>query len=174
MERNQNHWSLVSVQQYSSDHLLPNQCCANFQHTWPVGYACICACSYIYCNVVWYPFPYINSMLYIIADLERCPKSICVYKRKRAGVLWIECDSYHQWFHIRWVKLTKKDAGSMTQWSCVNLTVPIIKNCPCNNFIINMIMYYSLLFADLPQSFMYTNNLFHWFYHNTVMIIYIL
>ena len=55
-------------------------------------------------------------------DKEKCPSSVCGYKRERAGTPWVICTNCEQWYHCRCVGLTKKRAEELPEWCCKNCT----------------------------------------------------
>ncbi|XP_064393011.1 uncharacterized protein LOC135340449 isoform X3 [Halichondria panicea] len=51
-------------------------------------------------------------------DKEQCPKYVCVYKRVPRASTMIACHTCDQWFHIKCVSLSQKEAGKIAQWHC--------------------------------------------------------
>lgn len=43
-------------------------------------------------------------------EKEQCPPGRCVMKRANKRTWWVQCVQCTQWYHIRCVKLTKKEA----------------------------------------------------------------
>ena len=39
-------------------------------------------------------------------------------ERERAGVQWIRCDKCQQWYHMKYVKMSKRSAANTKEWFC--------------------------------------------------------